>query len=180
MNGTRKFLLSAGVIGLFAIYAFFQRLTGATPAQAAPPAGLPASQPSATTATGNGNSSGSNASGPLPPDQSLQSNQPTATTAPSNGSGGYKDGTYTGPVTNAFYGQVQVQATISGGKITDVQFLQYPNDRFTSQMINQQAMPILRNEAIQAQNANVNLVSGATLTSSAFVQSLQAALSSAQ
>jgi uncharacterized protein with FMN-binding domain len=175
----RKFLLSAGVIAFFAIYAFFQRMGGTALAPTAPVAGLPASQPSASTAAGNGNPSGSGASGALPPNQPAQSAQPTATT-PSNGSGGYKDGTYTGPVTDAFYGQVQVQATISGGKITDVKFLQYPSDRFTSQMINQQATPILRNEAIQAQSANVNLVSGATLTSSAFVQSLQAALTSAQ
>lgn len=93
---------------------------------------------------------------------------------------GLKDGQYTGPVTDAFYGNVQVKAVISRGKIVDVQFLQYPNDRQTSVYINSQAMPLLKQEAIQAQSANVNGVSGATQTSRAYVQSLQAALSQAQ
>ncbi|MGI0063005.1 MAG: FMN-binding protein, partial [Nitrosotalea sp.] len=60
----------------------------------------------------------------------------------------YKDGTYTGSVADAFYGNIQVQVTISKGKINDVQFLQYPNDRGTSIAINQQADPILTQEAI--------------------------------
>ncbi len=92
----------------------------------------------------------------------------------------YKDGTYTGIVADAFYGNVQVQATISGSKITDVQFLQYPHDALRSQAINTLAMPNLRQEAITAQIAQVDVVSGATDTSSAFVQSLQSALSQAK
>ena|SRR5579884_2888974 len=115
-------------------------------------------------------------SGPhIAPPASLQNN--TATSSPNVR---YKDGTYTGPSTDAFYGFVQVQATISGGKITDVTFLDYPQDRSTSRDINSQAMPYLRQEAIQVQNANVDGVSGATDTSQAFIQSLQGALSQAQ
>jgi len=57
--------------------------------------------------------------------------------------------------------------TISGGKITDVVFLQYPSDRRTSQMINSQAMPLLKEEAIQAQSVQVSGVSGASATSGA-------------
>ena len=68
---------------------------------------------------------------------------------------------------------------IQNGKIVNVQFLDYPHDRRTSQMINAQAMPWLTQEAIQAQNANINIISGATLTSEAFANSLQSALSSA-
>lgn len=94
--------------------------------------------------------------------------------------GQYKDGQYTGPVTDAYYGLVQVKAIISGGKITDVQFLQYPNDRSTSQEINGQAMPYLTQEAISAQSANVDIISGATQTSEAFIQSLIAALAQAK
>ncbi len=94
--------------------------------------------------------------------------------------GQYNDGTYTGPVTDAFYGNVQVRVTISGGKITDVTFLQYPNDRSTSREINSQATPWLSQEAIQAQSANVDIVSGATDTSNAFIQSLSAALTQAK
>jgi uncharacterized protein with FMN-binding domain len=61
-----------------------------------------------------------------------------------------------------------------------VTFLQYPNDRRTSVRINQQVMPWLQSEAVQAQNANVDIITGATLTSEAFAQSLQAALSNAR
>jgi uncharacterized protein with FMN-binding domain len=88
----------------------------------------------------------------------------------------YKDGTYTGSIANAYYGNVQVKVTISGGKMTNVQFLQYPDTHQTSVVINQQAMPYLQREAIQTQSSNVQIVSGATFTSQAFQQSLQAAL----
>ena len=91
----------------------------------------------------------------------------------------YKDGSYTGSVADAFYGNVQVKVVISGGKITDVVFLDHPQDRRTSQMINDQAMPMLTQEAISAQSANVDIISGATATSDAFIQSLQSALAKA-
>jgi uncharacterized protein with FMN-binding domain len=91
----------------------------------------------------------------------------------------YKDGTFTGSVADAFYGNIQVQAVISGGKITDVVFLQYPNDRNTSIYINSQAMPLLKQEAIQVQSEQVDGVSGATASSGAFVQSLGSALQKA-
>ncbi len=94
-------------------------------------------------------------------------------------SGSYKDGTYTGSPEDAFYGTIQVQATVSGGKLSNVQFLQAPNDRGTSIMINQQADPMLAQEAIQAQSPQVSIVSGATDSSQAFIQSLAAALSQA-
>ncbi len=92
----------------------------------------------------------------------------------------YKDGTYTGSVADAIYGNIQVQATIQNGKITDVQFLQHPSDRSTSVAINIYAMPNLRQEAITAQSANVDTVSGATDSSQAFVQSLSSALTQAK
>ncbi len=99
---------------------------------------------------------------------------------PAVAAGQYKDGEYTGPGVDAYWGQVQVKAVIQNGQITDVQFLQYPSDRRTSQRINSIVMPYLQNEAIQAQNANVDLITGATLTSEAFVESLQAALANAR
>jgi uncharacterized protein with FMN-binding domain len=92
----------------------------------------------------------------------------------------YKNGIYTGNVTDAYYGNVQVRATIQGGSITDVAFLQYPNTHSTSVQINDQAMPYLQQEAVQAQSASVNVVSGATDTSMAFQQSLASALMQAQ
>lgn len=98
---------------------------------------------------------------------------------PSSGNS-YKDGAYTGNAADAIYGYIQVKAIISGGKLTDVEFLQYPNDRHTSVEINSQAMPLLKQEAIQAQTARVDGVSGATDTSQAFVQSIGDALSQAR
>ncbi len=91
----------------------------------------------------------------------------------------YRDGVYTGPVTDALYGNIQVKAIISGGRITDVLFLDFPHDKQTSREINGQAMPYLKSEAIAAQSAQVDIVSGATQTSRAFIESLQSALNGA-
>ncbi|WP_033838607.1 FMN-binding protein [Mesorhizobium loti] len=91
----------------------------------------------------------------------------------------FADGTYVGPVTDAYYGLVQIQASIQGGRLTSLKVLRYPNDRSTSVRINRQALPMLRDEAIAAQNANVDIISGATLTSRAFRQSLAGALKQA-
>ena len=81
---------------------------------------------------------------------------------------------------DAQWGVVQIQVVIQNGKITSVQFLQYPNERNRSVQINSYADPILINEAIQAQSTKVDIVSGATDTSNAFIQSLSNALSQAQ
>lgn len=107
--------------------------------------------------------------------------QPTATpNMPMVQMGRYKNGTYTGSVADAFYGNLQVQAVISGGRITDVIFLQYPNDNSTSQYVNSQADPMLKQEAIQAQSAQVDIISGASASSQAFRQSLADALAQAK
>ncbi|MGE5140425.1 MAG: FMN-binding protein [Rudaea sp.] len=104
--------------------------------------------------------------------------QPTPTTVVVKN--GLKDGDYTGQSVDAFYGTVQVQAVIQNGKLAEVKFLQYPNDRRTSVRINNFAIPVLTQEAVQAQNANVDIITGATLTSEAFAESLQTALDSAK
>lgn len=92
----------------------------------------------------------------------------------------YKDGTFTGTSEDAVYGNIKVQVVISNGKITDVIFLDHPGDNRTSDFINSQAMPMLKAEAISAQSANVNIISGASDTSMAFQQSLANALASAK
>lgn len=92
----------------------------------------------------------------------------------------YKNGQYTGKVVDAYYGNVQVKATVQGGKISDVTFLDYPHDRSNSVRINTIATPMLKSEAIQVQSAQVDTISGATFTSNAFRQSLSSALSQAQ
>ena len=92
----------------------------------------------------------------------------------------YKDGQYDGNIADAYYGNVQVRAIIQGGKLTNVQFLSYPNDRNHSIQVNSYAMPMLKSEAIKAQSAQVDIVSGATNTSNAFINSLSSALSQAK
>lgn len=117
---------------------------------------------------------------------SLGNNNPTSSTpvTPTNTSytaaSQYKDGTYTGSTDSAFYGNVQVSAVILGGKITTVNFLQSPNENPNSIYINQQAMPYLKQEAIQSQSADVGIITGATYTSQAFIQSLTDALNQAK
>ncbi len=100
-------------------------------------------------------------------------------TPPAAGSSQYRDGAYTGPVVNAYYGLMQIQAIIKGGRLASIRVLQYPNDRRTSVYINRQALPMLRDEVINAQSADVDIVSGATLSSEAFIQSLGAAMTRA-
>ncbi|WP_201411055.1 FMN-binding protein [Mesorhizobium sp. J8] len=92
---------------------------------------------------------------------------------------GYTDGVYTGPPADAYYGIIQIQALVQGGRVTALKVLKYPNDRRTSVSINRQALPMLRDEAISAQSADVDIISGATLTSKAFIQSLGGALKKA-
>ena len=104
----------------------------------------------------------------------------TPTPAPTTKKGLYTDGTYTGDVADAYYGNVQVKAVITGGKLSNVIFLDYPQDRSHSLQLSERAMPILTQEAIQAQSANVNGVSGASDTSAAFQQSLSSALAQAR
>ncbi len=94
--------------------------------------------------------------------------------------GQYADGVYTGTSADAYYGIIQVQAIVSNGILADVRFLQYPNDRNTSIRINREAMPLLKQEAIRAQSARVDVVSGATDSSQAFQESLDAALKQAK
>ncbi len=93
---------------------------------------------------------------------------------------GLNDGTYRGPVVDAYYGLMQIEAVVRNGRLATIHVLQYPNDRRTSIYINRQALPMLRDEVISAQSARVDIVSGATLSSHAFIQSLGAALSKAR
>ncbi len=102
------------------------------------------------------------------------------TVSPQGQSQTYQNGEFVGSVEDAYYGNVQVKAVISQGKIIDVVFLDYPHDRQTSVMINTQAMPYLKQEAIQAQSSQVDIVSGASATSAAFIRSLASALVKAQ
>ena len=107
------------------------------------------------------------------------SDQTATPVAPVANTSGYANGTFTGPVTDAYYGSVQIQAIVQSGRLTGIKVLQYPSDRRTSIVINSQALPMLRDEVVAAQSAKVDIISGATLTSEAFIQSLGGALKQA-
>jgi uncharacterized protein with FMN-binding domain len=110
------------------------------------------------------------------------SGQPASVAQPPAGSSSaaLKSGSYDGQVVQTRYGPVQVAVTVGGRKLTAITFLAVPVDRPRSQQISAQAEPFLRSEALAAQSAQVNLLSGATYTSEGFAQSLQSALSLAR
>jgi uncharacterized protein with FMN-binding domain len=87
--------------------------------------------------------------------------------------------TVTGPVVTTRFGDVQVAVTVSGRKVTDVKAPALPYDRARSASISQYVAPVLRDEALAAQSAQIDTISGATYTSDAYAQSLQAALAQA-
>ncbi|MFG2106836.1 FMN-binding protein [Micromonospora chersina] len=88
-------------------------------------------------------------------------------------------GTATGSVAQTRWGPVQVRITVSGGKITDVTAVQVPDGNHRDQEINDYAVPILRQAALAAQSAQIDTVSGATVTSDGYRESLQSAIDAA-
>lgn len=187
----RKITLTAWFVILFGFYVAYERLNTSQAVVVAPavqepvattsapvPAAVAVATPTKTTPAPASNPAPTTTTpAPAKAPASAPSPAPVATPKPA---GQYKDGTYTGGVADAYYGNVQVSATIQGGKITNVTFLDHPQTHQTSVYINAQAMPYLTQEAIQAQSANVNIVSGATFTSQAFMQSLASALTQAK
>jgi len=87
--------------------------------------------------------------------------------------------TYTGDSVSTRYGDVQVQITVTNGKITDSTVTQVPWSNGRDQEINSYAVPILNQEAVARQNANIDMVSGATYTSQGYLGSLQSAIDQA-
>jgi uncharacterized protein with FMN-binding domain len=87
--------------------------------------------------------------------------------------------TYTGASASTRWGDVQVSITVTNGTITDVAVPVYPSGNGKDQEINAYALPVLRQETLSAQNANIDTVSGATVTSDGYLQSLQSALDAA-
>ncbi len=106
------------------------------------------------------------------------STQPSAASTPTltpSSRAGAGSRTIAGPSEDMQWGPVQVTITVTGKRLTDVQATA-PTERERSAFINQQALPLLRQEALQAQSASINEISGATMTSDAYAASLQAAL----
>lgn len=125
-----------------------------------------------TPAAGTAGSSGTTAASEAP--------TPAQTASPSTAAAsGLADGTFTGSSANTRYGPVQVQITVSGGTITDVRAVDYPDGNGRDRQINARAIPQLVSETIAAQSAEIDFVSGATYTSDGYRQSLQSAIDQA-
>lgn len=88
-------------------------------------------------------------------------------------------GTVTGTTASTRWGPVQVRITVAGGRVTAVDVVQYPDGNRKDQEINADAIPTLVQETLQAQNANIDMISGATVTSTGYITSLQSALDQA-
>ncbi len=188
----KKFFYSVFVAVTFVLYALENRGTNALTSvssaniTAPPPSSATVAQgetsPNAATASPTDTTPATAAGTAAAPTAAPPTAAATATSQPpalTNGSG-YRDGTYTGPEIDIRWGYVKVQTIIQGGQITNVQVVEYPTERRTSARINSIAVPDLQQEAIQAQSANVYIITGATLTSEGFQMSLQAALSQAK
>lgn len=199
----KKLFLSLGFIVVSILYILFERVSGATSTPATTLA-APNTHSSTTLTPGESYKAANDAllktlaqiaattsptnTSATPPTKKPVATKPKTPTPPAptptpvaqTPAGQYTNGSYTGSTADAYYGTVQVQVIIKNGQLADVQFLQYPNDRSNSRYINSQAMPLLTQEALQAQSANVSGVSGATFTSQAFQQSLAAALALAK
>ncbi len=179
----KKALLSVSVIVLFALYALQNRTqtpvqtsavsVAVTTVTAVPPTDSPSKVVPRSSPGSDPNATSSSRSVP----SSSPSSRGQSSDVPANAA--YQDGTYTGSSANAEWGNVKVQAVIANGQISDVRFLEHPDHRSRSQSINAHAMPILTSEAISSQQAEVDIVTGATDTSDAFIQSLASALKQA-
>jgi uncharacterized protein with FMN-binding domain len=104
---------------------------------------------------------------------------PTSTAQPAPEEPGLRSGTFDGASVTHKYGTLQLSVTIADGQITDVR-ADYTTSSPVSTDINNDALPKLRQEALAAQSAEIDTVSGATYTSDAYRSSLQSALDEAE
>ncbi|TNC23532.1 FMN-binding protein [Amycolatopsis alkalitolerans] len=151
----RKFfiVLMFAIAGLLPLLRYHPE-TSATAAAPGPVATLPAAPPTQTSPSTSPSTSGQPSTAP----------PARAATEVVNGS-----------TVDSDYGPYQVQVTFTGNRITDVRLITEPSDRH-SQRIAGEAAPTLREEALQAQSSRIDTVSGATITSESYAQSLQAAI----
>ncbi|MGB7962536.1 MAG: FMN-binding protein [Propionicimonas sp.] len=121
--------------------------------------------------------SGSTAGTTITPSASSSSSESSTSTGDTSA---LNSGTFTGDAVTTQWGVVQVQITVSDGTITAAKALQYPNENDKDQRINAYAIPRLNSQVTAAQSATIDGVSGATVTSYGYLQSLQSAIDAAQ
>lgn len=160
--------LAATAIGVVLLFSF--RTPPAASIATITPPGVASSSPTATSTATPSGAPPAGGSSPAP------TSTATATPTPKPSASGLKSGSFTGQTSSNPYGNVQVQVVISGGKITDVKTIQYPDGHQQSVFINSQALPLLREEVLKAQSGQINIIGGATFTSEGYAQSVQSAL----
>jgi uncharacterized protein with FMN-binding domain len=153
------------VAGLLMLFSYHTSLAGAGSVTTAPALG--ARTTPAPTGTGRSTTGGSTTGG--------SSTGGSSTGGSSTGS----SRNVTGRVAQTRWGPVQVRLTVTAGKITAAEAVQYPNGNGRDQQINSYALPVLGREVLAAQSGDIDLVSGATVTSDGYVTSLQSAIDKA-
>ena len=126
-----------------------------------------------TSTGGSGTTAGTVAAAPV---TGGSRNGSSSGSGPGSSGGSGSASTFTGDTVQTEWGPVQVQITVIGGRITEVTAVQYPNGNPRDQEINAYALPVLHDSVLSAQGANIDLVSGATITSQGYLGSLQSAL----
>jgi uncharacterized protein with FMN-binding domain len=165
----RRAVLTLGgtVAGLAALLSFKTHSLAATAAPSAPAVSVSTSPPAST----------GTASSPA---SKMGKTKHSATPQSSASAPAMTTHTVTGTVANTQYGPMQVQLTLDGSKITKVTVLQRTDDGAESDPIDGTAIPQLTSETLAAQSAQIDAVSGASYTSSGYIQSLQSALDMAR
>ncbi|MER6398178.1 FMN-binding protein [Kitasatospora sp. NPDC001603] len=154
---------AAGVVLLLSLKPHGSASPGAAPVIGSDPGGTASAAPVTPGASSSGGSSSGGSS-------------PSAAAGAGNASG---TRVVTGNAVDTRYGPVQVRITLSGGRITKAEVVQYPSESRRDLEINQFALPRLNQEAVSAQSARVDAVAGATYTSEGYQRSLQSALDQA-
>jgi uncharacterized protein with FMN-binding domain len=160
------------IVGLIMLLSFKTRSAPQATVAIGPSTGAPITTSPTTSAP--------TANGPTSPTTPATSGTPGATSgsaSPTTGAPVTK--TVTGSAASTRYGPVQVQITLTGGQVTAVRAVVYPTGSSRDQEINSFAIPQLNQEALAAKSAQIDMVSGATYTSSGYITSLQSALSKA-
>ncbi|MGZ4448398.1 MAG: FMN-binding protein [Nocardioides sp.] len=155
----------------------------ATATPSADPSASPSSTRPPSTPTPVGSPTPSATTRPSPSPTHPASPSPTPSPSPSptpSPSPSPRPVTTTGPTISTAYGPVQVQVTTLGKRMTAVKVLQHPSGNPRSDQVNAYALPRLHDEAMAAQSAHIDMVSGATYTSAGYIRSLQAALDRAR
>jgi uncharacterized protein with FMN-binding domain len=178
--------LAGTAAGLVALFSFKTHVPGVTPvAEPSTPAGLSRSAPPSPTAPASPSPSPSKTTKKAEPQTKITHTAPAAppTTQPAappptptkTSAPAKPSGTFTGPLEDTQYGAVQVQITVSNGKITNANG-SLPQG---GSHVGQDALPQLNQEVLTAQSASIQAVSGATYTSNGYIQSLQKAIDQA-